>query len=76
MIEPRARTLVLPVLVALFGCATTGNRRGAADERNSLAGWEALVDSGRSDEAERLFDKRLRAVPADPVALGGRAGHA
>ena len=57
----------------MFGCATMGNRRGAADERDSLAGWEALVDSGRSDEAERLFDKRLRAVAADPVALFGRA---
>ena len=44
-----------------------------ADARASLAGWEALVDHGGSDEAERLFDRRLRAVPADPVALFGRA---
>jgi tetratricopeptide (TPR) repeat protein len=38
-----------------------------------MAGWEALVDGGRSDEAERLFDRRLRAVATDPVALFGRA---
>ena len=59
------------LLVAALGCATGGNTRTRANHE-SLAGWEALV-AGRTGDAERLFDKRLRAAAADPVALFGRA---
>ena len=68
-----ARAAAAPLMLVALSCATVGNRGDSADVRASLAGWQALVDVGGSDEAERLFDRRLRAVPTDVVALFGRA---
>jgi tetratricopeptide (TPR) repeat protein len=54
------------------GCATMAPRPSARAGDDAVAGWDALAQGGRAD-ARALFDRRLRAVPTDPVALFGQA---
>jgi tetratricopeptide (TPR) repeat protein len=64
--------LVFVALALAAGCATAPARPSPAAAEEGLGGWQALAE-GRRAEAEAAFDRRLRAMPRDAVALFGRA---
>jgi len=73
----RRRRVTEAVLAAALaalatGCATAPARPSQPASDEAVAGWQALADGRRAD-AEALFDRRLRAAPADAIALFGRA---
>jgi len=68
----RATRAAVALAALAAGCATAPARPSQPASDEAASGWQALADGRRSD-AEALFDRRLRAVPGDAVALFGRA---
>jgi tetratricopeptide (TPR) repeat protein len=71
--KARSLAAIATAIAAASGCATVPSRTArSAAPTPALVGWQALSE-GRDADADRAFTARLAEVPADPVALFGRA---